>query len=179
MARINVIQGDVTTPQTEQQTTIIIPHVVNDLGIMGAGVALALRKKWNAVFKYYYGYILDQTLGLEDEELKSARLALLGKLAAPGVGLIGVEENIFVANMIAQNEVISNVNQRPLRYDALVSCMNLIKDTIQKGRIKYGDVEIHTPKFGSDLAGGNWDFILELIEDIWIQNNINVIVYEF
>ena len=28
-------------------------------------------------------------------------------------------------------------------------------------------VGIHCPKFGSGLAGGNWNFITNLIEDIW------------
>ena len=28
-------------------------------------------------------------------------------------------------------------------------------------------IEIHCPKFGSGLAGGNWEFIKDLIEDIW------------
>ena len=40
-------------------------------------------------------------------------------------------------------------------------------------------VVIHTPKFGSELAGGCFDFILELIREIWLENGIDVVVYEF
>lgn len=29
------------------------------------------------------------------------------------------------------------------------------------------------------MAGGDWDFILELIREIWLENGIDVIVYEF
>jgi hypothetical protein len=36
-------------------------------------------------------------------------------------------------------------------------------------------VQIHAPKFGSGLAGGNWAFIQELIKDIW--NNYSVFIY--
>jgi hypothetical protein len=35
-------------------------------------------------------------------------------------------------------------------------------------------VEIHCPKFGSGLAGGNWAFIEDLIEDIWGKYSVTV-----
>jgi hypothetical protein len=35
-------------------------------------------------------------------------------------------------------------------------------------------VEIHSPKFGSGLAGGNWNFIEELIKDIWYDCEVFV-----
>jgi hypothetical protein len=38
-------------------------------------------------------------------------------------------------------------------------------------------VEIHCPKFGSGLAGGNWDFISNLIEDIWSKYHVTVYNY--
>jgi hypothetical protein len=37
-------------------------------------------------------------------------------------------------------------------------------------------VQIHAPKFGCGLAGGNWNFIQDLITDIW--KNIQVFVYQ-
>jgi len=39
--------------------------------------------------------------------------------------------------------------------------------------------EIHCPQFGSGLAGGNWEFITELIEDIWVENGLAITVYEY
>jgi hypothetical protein len=48
--------------------------------------------------------------------------------------------------------------------------LSLSKNNIED--IKY---EIHAPKFGSGLAGGNWNFIENLIEDIWID--IPVYIY--
>jgi hypothetical protein len=79
--------------------------------------------------------------------------------------------------MIAQNDVVSQANPRPLNYYALSVCMFNIKLHIQH-IIKSNDssVEIHAPKFGSGLAGGNWLFISDLIKDIW--NNIPVFIYQ-
>jgi hypothetical protein len=39
------------------------------------------------------------------------------------------------------------------------------------------NIEIHAPKFGSGLAGGNWNFISDLIEDIW--GKYNVFIYNY
>jgi hypothetical protein len=39
-------------------------------------------------------------------------------------------------------------------------------------------VEIHAPKFGSGLAGGNWNFISDLIEDIWSKHTVYIYDYK-
>ena len=41
------VYGNVCEPQrTNSDEVAIIPHCCNDKGVMGAGVALALKKKW-------------------------------------------------------------------------------------------------------------------------------------
>jgi hypothetical protein len=52
--------------------------------------------------------------------------------------------------------------------DVNTFCKNLANSTESR-------VEIHAPKFGSGLAGGNWLFISDLIDDIW--GNINTFIY--
>ena len=48
------VVGDVTNPQlTAENEVPMIPHCCNNLGVMGAGVALALKKKWSGVEVYY------------------------------------------------------------------------------------------------------------------------------
>ena len=39
---------------------------------------------------------------------------------------------------------------------------------------KSENIEIHCPKFGSGLAGGNWNFISDLIDDVWGRYNVTV-----
>jgi hypothetical protein len=69
--------------------------------------------------------------------------------------------------MIAQNGIISLKNKRPLNYIALAYCLsnikNYITDFLKEDSSRY--VEIHAPKFGSGLSGGNWNFIKSMIQD--------------
>jgi hypothetical protein len=53
----------------------------------------------------------------------------------------------------------------------MMSVASYIKNNFDKENT----VQIHAPKFGSGLAGGNWNFIEELIKDIWL--NIPVMIY--
>ena len=140
-------------------STIIIPHVCNNIGIFGAGFAAAVRNKFPSV---------------------ATNFELMGKKTKLGyVQYISVfkdhtyDHDLIFANMIAQNGIINNRNTRPLNYEYLVRCMIDVREFI-KNKNK-DTIQIRCPKFGSGLAGGDWRFISDLIEDIWI--NINVIVH--
>lgn len=144
--------------------TIIIPHVCNNINLFGAGFAAAIAQEYPIVKENFH---------------------LLGKNTLLGhVQNITVLENksygrkLIISNMIAQNGIISNNNKRPLNYGALSYCMYNIK-SLARDILKTTDsssVEIHAPKFGSGLAGGNWLFIEELIRDIWLPE-LSVFVY--
>jgi hypothetical protein len=58
-------------------------------------------------------------------------------------------------------------------------CMLDVKQFIQNKTKEDTEqiIEIHCPKFGSGLAGGQWSFIHQLIIDIW--KNIPVYVYDY
>jgi hypothetical protein len=131
--------------------TIIIPHVCNNMGLFGAGFAAAVRKSYPVV---------------------ATNFELLGRKTKLGyvqyVSVIKDQEylhELIFANMIAQNGTISQNNPRPLNYEALVKCMVDVRNYIQS--LDKEKVQIHCPKFGSGLAGGNWQFIEYLISDIW------------
>jgi len=143
-------------------STVIIPHVCNNINVFGAGFSGAISDIYPIVKENFY---------------------LLGNKAKLGhVQYIKVAQNkqyghkIIVANMIAQNGTISHNNKRPLNYIALAACMNDIKRYIDD-LIKEPEIdrcEIHAPKFGSGLAGGNWKFIEKLIEDAWINTAVYI-----
>jgi hypothetical protein len=81
--------------------------------------------------------------------------------------------------MIGQNGIINREsNPRPLKYPALVAAMqNVARTASDLTDLTDGTkVEIHAPKFGSGLAGGNWNFICDLITDIWLDT-LNVYIY--
>jgi hypothetical protein len=141
---------------------IIVPHVCNNVNGFGAGFAYHVQNNFPIVKENFH---------------------LLGKKASLGyTQFVVAKENkktggkIIFANMIAQNGTISKANHRPLNYASLVKCMIDTKTFISSIKSENdNDVEIHAPKFGSGLAGGNWNFIENLIEDIWF--NINSYIY--
>lgn len=149
---------------TNGGASVVIPHVCNNVDAYGAGFAAAVADMFPAAKLNFH---------------------LLGNQAKLGhVQFIEVQHNtrldhkIIVANMIAQNGLINYRNKRPLNYAALVTCMvtvkNYIKTFLQSDASN--KLEIHSPKFGSGLAGGNWKFIVDLIDDVWF--NIPTFIYE-
>jgi hypothetical protein len=36
---------------------------------------------------------------------------------------------------------------------------------------------VHMPRIGTGYAGGNWSYILELIDEILVRNNVDVTIY--
>jgi hypothetical protein len=145
--------------------TKIVPHVCNNMDLFGSGFAGLLSQKYPIVKQNYH---------------------LLGKsFLAKNPGYtqsVIVEQNrqhgskLIISNMIAQDGVISSSNKRPLNYVSLCKSMVGVKQYIKQNFDMDQKVEIHSPKFGSGLAGGNWNFISLLIEDIW--GDIPVYVYE-
>lgn len=158
------ICSEIATSPTNN-CNIIIPHVCNNVNSFGAGFAKDIAHRYPNVKDNFH---------------------LLGKQAKLGyVQLIDVFKNknfdsqIIVANMIAQNGLINKNNVRPLNYGCLAQCMFKIITYIQNFNKQNDNTnkgfQIHCPKFGSGLAGGNWMFIENLIEDIW--GTLPVFVY--
>ncbi|RDJ34979.1 MAG: Appr-1-p processing protein [Crenarchaeota archaeon] len=132
----------------EQTGAKFICHVCNDIGVIGGGFTAPLLKKWPEVGRIY----------------KEAPCHTLGTNQFVKVA----NDPIWVVNMIAQHEIIS-MNPKPIRYAALAKCMAEVKD-VANGHFS----EIWAPMFGSALAGGNWDFIEELINEIWKDLKVTV-----
>ena len=165
---LTVVEGDATDPQrTKDQNEIcIIPHVCNDLGGWGAGFVVALTKKFGEKpERTYLNYLLGQK-----------GLPVMGKTC-----FAKMSDKLCVANMIAQHGYINaDTNPVPLSYKALVNCMADVAEYISYIQSKtLCPVVIHCPKFGSELAGGKWEFILELIRELWLEKGIDVVVYEW
>lgn len=141
--------------------TVIVPHVCNNINLFGAGFASYLANRYPIVKENFH------MLGNQ---------AKLGNVQYVKILKDKMYHNeLIVANMIAQNKTISPSNKRPLNYEALVRCMTNIRNHALDFKNNDINIEIHCPKFGSGLAGGNWLFINNLIEDIW--SGIPVFVY--
>ena len=146
--------------------TVFIPHVCNNIDLFGAGFAADIADKFPSVkadyhmlgknfLKNNFGYA--QIIKVMEETRHKQKL--------------------YIVNMIAQNGVQSKNNLRPLNYFALAKSMGILSSFIlsNTGYLnKSENIEIHCPKFGSGLAGGNWNFISDLIDDVWGRYNVTV-----
>lgn len=145
---ISYVDGDATYPVGDGQK--IIAHVCNTAGAWGAGFVLAISKRW----KY------------PEQEYRASRKTL------GSVQLLKVEEDIRVANMIAQNGLHSRINPVPLNYFALRECLKKLKEKALEL-----NATVHMPKIGSGLARGSWEKIEKMIQDE--LDDVHVVIYNF
>tara|TARA_Y100000310_G_scaffold280329_1_gene299989 strand:- start:1935 stop:2444 length:510 start_codon:yes stop_codon:yes gene_type:complete len=140
--------GDISRPR-------ILPHVCNNQSAWGAGFVIPLGRNFPVAKQVY----LDTAPVLGNTQLVKIRNG-----DAPGIG------PFYIANMVAQT---LGKPGRNLLYGELCKCLAEVGRLSELVFQHWGRrVEIHAPKFGSDLAGGNWDFITELIGESWSSLSI-------
>ena len=125
----------------------IIVHQVNCQGVMGAGLALALRRKYPQMYTSYM-----KVCSMYTSE------QLLGK-----VQMIKISDDLTICNFFAQLNYGTGKVQT--NYDAFEKCL-------EKLAFKTGsDTPIYIPyKIGCGLAGGDWEIIKELL-DIYLYDH--------
>jgi hypothetical protein len=155
----------------DKEVQIIIPHIVNDIGAWGSGFVVPLGKHFpfskECYLKHYELHQLGDVQWINILEHDPENLA-----------------DIAVMNMFAQSGIVSKstgnrkyVNQKPIRYEALVTCLRTVNTNAQMYVSAGTAVEIHAPAFGSLRSGGCWPFIHELIEEILTAPSRIVIYY--
>lgn len=126
------------------ETTGIIVHGVNCRGRMGAGIALAIRKKYPQVFDSYIRY---------GDALRWRHNFLLGE-----VDFVRITDRLTIANAFIQEDY-GHENKRYASYDAIDRCFATINQYANKLHLP-----VKYPKIGAGLAGGCWDIISTIIE---------------
>lgn len=146
----------------EAQETLIV-HGCNGQGVMGAGVAAAIRNKWPGAFKEYKTF--QEAYGLA-----------LGTYSS-----YLTDEKKIVVNLITQENYGTSIRQ--VNYASIaVGFDNIIKDSMVAKQNK-GDTSIlgiAIPKIGAGLGGGDWEIIEAILEDlekVW-NNYVEFVVYE-
>lgn len=134
-------------------TEDIICHQVNCQGVMGSGVAKAVRDKWPEVYRAYRAYVYMH----EDES------TLLGKSF-----LAQIDGGRAVMNMFAQN-LYGYDGSRYTSYDAFYKCLEDIKKKVSR------HCSIAFPyKIGSDRGGASWDVIYAMICDVMGDRDVTI-----
>lgn len=136
---INYVIGDATHPIGDGLK--IIPHVTNDANKWGAGFVLAISKRWS-----------------EPEAMYRS----MSKRNMGNVQFVQVEDDIVVANMIAQYGVGTRPDGKPpISYGGVRIALIEVNQYARKN-----NATIHAPMFGSGLSGGNWNIIEQIIKDV-------------
>ncbi len=150
-------KGDLFTHLHEySDKTVFIPQVNNNIHVWGSGFVIPVMRRW------------------PDAEPRH----VLSKSPLGTVEWDPVEKDIWLLNMIAQEGVGFKNGIRPLRYEHLVKCMVNVRDNILKSTILEKPAHIVTCQFGAKRAGGDWNFIEDLINEIWKDIPVTVFVYE-
>ena len=131
-----------------KEEKVIIAHVVNDRGGWGKGFVLSISEKWSTPEQIY----------------RNSKKLKLGD-----VQFVPVENNVTVANMVAQKGYKNIYNPVPLCYASLESCLTKLDDF---AKLIKADIQIPF-KMGAGLAGGDWNKILEIIKKVV---SVNVVV---
>lgn len=158
---IHYIEGDATSPVGDGNK--VIAHICNDIGRWGRGFVLSLSKTWpNPERDYRAWYQGNPQPNPMDQPYPPFELG--------NVHMVRVQNDIWVANMIAQHGIIAKDGVQPIRYDALKACLMRLRDMLNGS-------SVHMPRIGCGLAGGKWSEIEPLI--LSALPDVEVFVYDF
>lgn len=125
-----------------------IVHGCNAQGVMGSGVALAVKRKFPGAFTTYLAQYTQGGLEL-------------------GVAYPYQDNNeLIIWNAITQDNF--GYGLRQVSYDAVETCFAQINWHIKEGGVDNDKFtqpnEVHIPMIGAARGGGNWEIIREIIE---------------
>ena len=147
---IEVVNGDLL-----QSNLPLIAHQTNCLGVMGAGIAKAIKNKWNSVYTQY-------------------SRKLLGKCQ---VCITGNEPINLVANLFGEysfTESVAPFENRHTDYNALKKALLNLKAFCEDEEV----TEVGIPyKLGCGLAGGDWDGVVYPMLQELFANDSTITLY--
>lgn len=132
----------------------VICHQVNCFGVMGAGLALDIKKKWQVVYREYHK---------KSQNFTPDPSKLLGQVQFIQVNNRESNTRLIVANLFAQ-KTYGTVKKCYTDYTAFRICLENIPEWVIKG----AGNKIYFPyKIGCGLAGGDWEMVSSIIEDVF------------
>jgi O-acetyl-ADP-ribose deacetylase (regulator of RNase III) len=121
-----------------------IVHGCNAQGVMGSGVALAVKNTYPQAFDDYM-------------EVHNAGGLILGESYPTAI-----VPTLIIWNAVTQN--LFGKGTRMVSYDAIQTCFQAVNDWIYENPKIMTPAEVHIPLIGAARGGGNWEIIREIIE---------------
>lgn len=149
--RIKYIKRDLFTTDCD-----IIAHGCNAKGRMGSGIAVAIKNNFPEAYQGYR------------EEYETEGLTL-GKV------IWAISNGKLIANCITQETYGRDPNMCYISYDAIRTCMKALhREAVFQDKFTE-QKSVAMPKIGAGLGGGNWDEIVNIIEEEFTE--IQPVVY--
>lgn len=137
----------------------VILHQVNCQGVMGSGVAKAIRTQWPVVYEAYRSYC----------DTKVDKNSLLGDALMVEMG-----PGRYVANLFGQG-YFGYDGKRYTSYDAVCSGLEEVKNFIVQNNLSSLALPWH---MSSDRGGADWNVILALIKSVFNDIDITVEIWK-
>ena len=131
----------------------IIAHGCNAQGVMGAGVAEAIKHVWPEAYEVYKNTYNERGLNLGEVLYVNSR----GRI---------------IANCITQR-FYGRAAKRYVDYNAMSMCF----DNLNSYMLENDLWSISMPKIGAGLGGGDWTRIESLIKQ-YFENKTEVVIYD-
>jgi O-acetyl-ADP-ribose deacetylase (regulator of RNase III) len=151
VTEIEYVVGDAVYPGGPGRK--IVAHVVNDQGGWGAGFVIALSRRWQEPEKVYRATWPMFSLG--------------------SVQLVPTGDDVYVANLYAQNGYMGRTNPQPLQYESLRHCLTHLALSAKRM-----GASVHMPRIGCGLGGGDWSVVSEIISHTLCNTAVPVTVYD-
>lgn len=156
---IKIVNGDLL-----QSNLPLIAHQTNCLGVMGAGIAKAIKNKWNSVYTQYVDICKNFKYSKD----------LLGKCQICVTGEFPIK---FVANLFGEysfTESVAPFENRHTDYNALKKALLNLKAFCEDEEV----TEVGIPyKLGCGLAGGDWDGVVYSMLQELFANDSTITLY--
>lgn len=172
--KISYINGDVL--KIDAKGRRFLCHCCNDIGVMGAGVALAISKKWPIVKSEYLKWYKDGIEGLPFE-LGNFQIVSVDSVEPQPINESAINGRVFtyVVNLIGQEGIGVKNGKTPIRYNALRNGFLELSKII----VNSPNCSVHMPRIGCGLAGGRWEEVEPIILETLCEFGIPVTVYDF
>lgn len=138
---IHYITHDVT-----ETISGVVAHGVNCQGVMGSGVAKAIRAKWPQVYERYHAFVAQLTKTVPPRGLLG-----LAQVINVGHDVIDEPNSLFVANVFTQE----NYGKDGKAYADINAVEHGLKQVMSFCR--GADLPLYMPLIGCGLGGLSWD----------------------
>jgi O-acetyl-ADP-ribose deacetylase (regulator of RNase III) len=154
---MKVYKGDLLLHFADYSKPIVsaIAHVCNCQGVMGSGVALAIKTRYPEA---YNAYKLDE-------------LKYIGGLPLGTMSFAEIRPGKHIYNLHAQ-DYYGNDGRRYLNYEALYVSLERVCKHMNIAGLETLGVPF---KMGSDRAGGNWSIVQAMVSAVCKEHEIEVI----